>query len=105
MQHQPTHIPFLCTTWPAFAAELTAALNAYGEDRLTDQVERLRIVEVCGCTDDFCQSFYTKPKPAGAYGDGHRNVCLDAPWPGFLVLDVVDDDIAYVEVLYRSPLR
>jgi hypothetical protein len=33
-----------------------------------------------------------------------RDVCLDPPWPGHLILDVVHDNIAYVEVLYRSPL-
>jgi hypothetical protein len=38
------------------------------------------------------------------YGGGHRTVCLDALWPGRLILDVVHDDIAYVEVLYRSRL-
>lgn len=75
------------------------------EDRLAEHAGRLRIVDVCACGDDFCQSFYTGPKPAGAYGDGHRNVCLDAPWPGYLILDVVDDNIMYVEVLHRSPLR
>jgi hypothetical protein len=37
-------------------------------------------------------------------GDGHRNVCLDPPWPGELILDVVQDDIVYVEVLYRPTL-
>ncbi|MEV0568272.1 hypothetical protein [Dactylosporangium sp. NPDC050588] len=96
--------PLLRTTWPVFTAELAAALAAEGEDRLTDQVDRLRVVEVCGCGDDFCQSFYTAAKPAGAYGVGHRNVCLDAPWPGYLILDAVHDEIMYVEVLYRSPL-
>ena len=96
--------PSLHTTWPTFTTELAAALNARGEYRLADQAQQLRIIEACGCGDDFCQSFYTAPKPAGAYGDGHRNVCLDAPWPGYLILDVVNDDIVYVEVLYRSPL-
>lgn len=59
---------------------------------------------MCGCEDDFCQSFYTAPKPTGAYGDDHRNVCLDPPWPGDLILDVAHDSIAYVEVLYRARL-
>jgi hypothetical protein len=85
--------PLLFTTWPIFTTELAAALDACGEDRLTDQIERLRIVEVCGGGDGFFQSFYTRPKPAGAYRNGHRNVCLDAPWPGYLILDVVHDDI------------
>jgi hypothetical protein len=48
--------------------------------------------------------FLHRPTPAGGYGDGHRNVSLDPPWPGYLVLDVVHDDVAHVEVLYRAPL-
>lgn len=105
VENQSAQAPCLRTTWPIFTAELAAALSACGEDRLTDQVARLRIVEVCGCADDFCQSFYTVPKPTRAYGAGHRNVWLDAPWQGYLILDVVHDDIVYVEVLYRSPLH
>jgi hypothetical protein len=68
-------------------------------------VDRLRIVALCPCEDDFCQSFYTAPKPAGAYGLGHRNICLEPSWPGHLILDVVHDDIVHVEVLYRRPLN
>jgi hypothetical protein len=75
-----------------------------GEAELREQVERLPIVEVCSCDDDFCQSFHTAPTRPGPYGNGHRNVCLDAPWPGYLILDVVHDTIVYVEVLYRSQL-
>ncbi len=67
-------------------------------------METLRVVARCGCGDDFCQSFYTAPKPDGAYGPGHRNVLLDPPWSGMLILDVVDGLIAYVEVLDRDPL-
>lgn len=36
----------------------------------------------------------------GAFGVA----ALDPPWFGYLVLDVVHDNIAHVEVLYRSPL-
>jgi hypothetical protein len=57
------------------------------------------------CGDDFCQSFYTAPKPAGAYGTGHSNICLDPPWPGYLILDVLHDDIVHIEVLHRTPLN
>src|SRR5690348_5248450 len=96
--------PLLRTTWPIFAAELTAALDVHGEAELTEQVECLRIVEECSCGDDFCQSFHTAPKRPGPYGAGHRNVCLDAQWPGYLILDVVHGRIMYVEVLYRSQL-
>jgi hypothetical protein len=31
-------------------------------------------------------------------------VLLDPPWSGMLILDVVDGQIAYVEVLDRDPL-
>jgi hypothetical protein len=34
--------------------------------------------------------------PPGAYGDGHRNICLDPPLPGHLILDVVHDNIAKI---------
>jgi hypothetical protein len=71
--------PLLAGTWPTFAAELTAALGSAGEGRLARQVDRLRVVEVCGCGDDFCQSFRTGPKPSRTYGDGHRNVSLVRP--------------------------
>ncbi|SNT64248.1 hypothetical protein SAMN05421812_116169 [Asanoa hainanensis] len=93
--------PLLRATWPVFAAELATAL---AEPGLKAQVDRLRVVEPCGCGDGFCQSLYTAPKPTGPYGAGHRCVPLDAPWPGFLVLDVVGADIVYVEVLDRPPL-
>ena len=56
------------------------------------------------CTaDDGRQSFRTAPKPVGPYGAGHRNICLNAPWHGHLILDVIHEDVGYVEVLYRSP--
>jgi hypothetical protein len=105
VDNHPAQAPLLSTRWPVFAAELVAALLAEGEDRLAEQVGRLRVVELCGCGDDFCQSFHTGANRAGAHGEGHRNVWLDAPWPGYLILDVVHDEIRYVEVLYRSPLR
>ena len=104
MSLTPTEAPLLLETWPTFAAELQAALDAYGEPALTEQVERLRIIEACSCGDDFCQSFYTAPKPVGAFDAGHRTVPLSSPWQGYLILDVVNDDIVYIEVLYRSPL-
>ena len=105
MDVQPPQAPLLRTTWPIFATELAAALDACDEAQLREQVERLRVIEMCSCGDDFCQSFHTAPVLPGPYGEGDRSVCLDAPWPGYLILDVVDDDIVYVEVLYRPPLR
>lgn len=48
--------------------------------------------------------FYVLPKPAGAYGPGVRIVSLE-PARGFLILDVVNDKIAAVEVRYRDEIR
>nr|BFE59489.1 hypothetical protein GCM10020063_040150 [Dactylosporangium thailandense] len=100
----PAEAPLVHARWPIFATELAAALRAHGDDSLIDQVKNLRVVQTCGCGDDFCQSFSTAPRPVGGYGKGHRTICLDPPWPGYLNLDVVDNDIVNVEVLYRSPL-
>ena len=90
--------------WPTLAAQLRTALLIGQETTLAASVDSLSVVGLCSCGDDFCQSFYTGPKPDGAYGPGHRNVLLDPPWAGYLILDVVDDEIVFVEVLYRTPL-
>jgi hypothetical protein len=90
--------------WPILAAQVAAAWRSADEPVLADLWHDARIVEQCGCRDDFCQSFYTEPRPEGAFGPGHRNVALNTPWPGYLILDVVGEKIMYVEVLYRSPL-
>jgi hypothetical protein len=96
--------PLVSAQWPHLAAELVTALREEGENDLADRVDTLRVLQQCGCDDDFCQSFYPAPEPTGAYGPGHRNVCLSSSEPGYLILDVVDDAIMYVEVLYRPPL-
>ena len=96
--------PLVSEKWPHLGAELATALGDEGESDLANQVDTLHVLERCGCADDFCQSFYTAPKPTGAYGSGRRNVCLSPFKPGYLILDVVNDAIMYVEVLYRPPL-
>lgn len=90
--------------WPVLAGELRAALLTADEIELADQVVELVVVQPCSCDEDFCQSFYTAPPPDGPYGPGHENVVLDPPWSGELVLDLLDDRIRYVEVLFRRPL-
>lgn len=59
---------------------------------------------MCDCGDDFCQSIYTAPKPASTWGPKLRNVTPPCPWPGMLVLDVVDEHITYIETIDRHPL-
>ena len=100
----PDEPSLVSVEWPHLAAELATALREEGEHDLANQVGALRVLARCGCDDDFCQSFYTAPKPTGTYGSGHRNVGLSPSKPAYLILDVVNDAIMYVEVLYRPPL-
>lgn len=89
--------------FPEFVGELVDLLHAEGENGLAASVPFLRLTEWCPCSDEFCKSFYTAPPPKGAYGDGHRCVSL---WPGdsMIVLDVVHDEIQFVEILHRDSL-
>jgi hypothetical protein len=96
--------PSLADTLPAFATELRQLLEEQGESELAAQVSSLRIFEPCRCGDDIRATFYTQPKPDGAYGFGHRNVPL-MPEDGMLILDVVAQEIACVEVLDRPDVR
>jgi hypothetical protein len=94
----------LAETLPEFAQELQRLLQTQ-KPELAVQVPILKIVEGCGCGDGFCASFYTQPKPNGAYGHGHDTLLLDTEAPGMLILDVVDGVISFVEVLYRPDVR
>jgi len=94
----------LTRTLPAFASELELLLSEEGEHELASQVSTLEIIDRCRCGDDFCSSFYTQPKPEGAYGPNHRSLVLDAA-EGMIILDVVSGLIAYVEVLNRDDVR
>ena len=84
--------------FPALSMELQQLLGERGESGLAAQVPELSVIERCRCGDDVL------PKPAGAYGPGLRIVSLE-PARGFLILDVVNDKIAAVEVLYRDEIR
>jgi hypothetical protein len=90
--------------FPALSTELQDLLVRQSEPQLAAQVQELSLIERCRCGDDFCGTFYVLPKPTGAYGPGHRNVSLE-PERGMLILDVMNDKIAAVEVLYRDEIR
>lgn len=97
--------PLLADALPEFAAELRQLLVEKGESELAAQVPTLAIHDRCRCRDDICcGTFYTQPRPDGAYGPGHRNVAL-TPGEGMLILDVVDGVIMCVEVLDREDVR
>jgi len=102
--HRSDRRPILTNALPELADEIEELLRVKGEPDLAAQVGELRIVDRCRCGDDFCATFYVQPKPEGSYGPGHRNIDLK-PDTGMLVLDVVDERIAAVEVLHRDDVR
>jgi hypothetical protein len=104
MPIQTENRPLLADTLPEFAAELRQLLIEKGEAELASQVLSLAIHDRCRCGDSFCSTFYTQPKPNGAYGPGHRNIAL-TPDEGMLILDVVGEEIMCVEVLDREDVR
>jgi len=94
----------LVDLFPELSAELEQLLLKQGESELARQVSTLSVVDRCRCGNDFCGMFYVLPKPNGAYGPDHRNVSLD-PEQGMLILDVVAERIAAVEVLDRDAVQ
>lgn len=94
----------LVDVFPDLASELRAGLVADGDDDLAVQVDDLLITDVCRCDDSFCTSFYTGPRPDGAWGPGLRNVLPEVA-SGMVIVDVVDGVIRYVEVLDRATMR
>jgi hypothetical protein len=99
----PVH-PLLIGTLPKLAHELENLLAEQGESELAAQIRDLSIFDRCRCGDDFCATFYTQPKPEGSYGSNHRCVEL-TPIKGMLILDIVDDRIMKVEVLFKDEIR
>jgi hypothetical protein len=100
----PSYPTPLITTLPSLAIELEELLVEIGESESAAQVASLQIVDRCRCGDDFRATFYTQPMPIVSYGPNHRNVLL-IPQKGWLILDVVDDRIMCVEVLYRDEVK
>ena len=96
--------PLLHERLPELARELEQCLNSAGENFLAGSIQTLHIYGACECSDITCGSFYTGPKPEGAFGPGHRNILLD-PTKGMMILDVVDDVIGYVELIDRPDIH
>ena len=74
MNQQTEKRPLLTDTLPAPATELRPTSRRASRTRIgctgagTDDSDR------CRCGDDFCATFYTRPKPEGSFGSGHRCV-------------------------------
>lgn len=94
----------LVDQFPELASELGELLQGNGEERLAQTIGDLSVVDRCRCGDEFCATMYTLPRPLGAWGEGHRNAALN-PQKGFLIVDVVHERIAEIEVLYRDEIR
>lgn len=89
---------------PELSKELRSLLKAQGEIVLAEQIPSLRIFERCRCEEDSCETIYTVPGPTKNWGPKHRNIDLDAS-EGLLILDVVDQEITCIEILYRDDVR
>lgn len=106
MNQQSEKRPLLADILPGFAVELRQLLVEVGEPELAAQVSELSIFDRCRCGDDVCcGTFYTQPKPKGSFGPGLRNLRLLPDDGALLILDVVDGEIACVELLDRPDVR
>ncbi len=93
--------PLIVDIVPELTAEIERELRSSGETELADQVPGLRMTKSCGCRDAFCSSFYTGTYPKEDWGGDRR--C--AAFSHQLILDILDGDIGFVEVLFRDDLR
>ena len=101
---QTTMSTTLTNALPAFAEELECYLRNQGHADLAAQISTLPLVDRCRCGDDFCATFYTAARPAGAYGPGHSNLEVESG-DGMIILDLVDGGIRCIEVLFRPDVQ
>ena len=90
--------------FPDLSHELRALLSNTGDAGLVAQISELKLIDRCRCGDDFCATIYTQPKPTKSFGPSHRNIPL-SPTKGMIILDVVENNIACIEILYRDEIR
>lgn len=88
---------------PDFADEIEQSLIADGLADLANQIESLQIVDTCRCDLTNCSTFYTAPKPDGAYPN-HECVVIESK-AGMVVLDISNAAIVCVEVLDRPDVQ
>jgi len=91
--------PLLRERAPAFSAELEEALRSEGRPELADQVATLRITALCACEVDGCASFSTALPMKRWF---RRGALVSA---GDLVVNTIDGEIVFVEVLDRPDVR
>ncbi|HEY6293388.1 MAG TPA: hypothetical protein VI455_17695 [Terriglobia bacterium] len=71
---------------------------------MADTVPSSAVVEHCTCGEDFCATMYTVRPPPDPWGRNHRNVSLH-PKVGYLILDMLDQEITGIEALFRNEIR
>jgi hypothetical protein len=96
--------PRFVEVFPEFASELEELLIKANDPDLAAQIPELSIVRRCRCEDDFCATFHTQYEPQRRSGLNFRHLELQ-PKAGMIILDVVSENIAEVEVLYRDDVR
>ncbi|MGE5682604.1 MAG: hypothetical protein ACM34K_17185 [Bacillota bacterium] len=96
--------PLLKEALPELASELYDLLMKKNAKILAQQIDSLRIVELCNCGGEFCSTFYTLPKPNDRWDGELYSVELERK-NGIIVLDVVDNKIAQVEILFRNDIK
>ncbi|MFE3196491.1 hypothetical protein [Embleya sp. NPDC059237] len=96
----------LSEVFPEFYIELIRLLHEESEHSLAGDLHMVRFHDWCECTDDFCQSFRTAPAPDGAFGPGHRTLCLLGEKDNAMInIDLVHESVAYIEVIGRPKLK
>lgn len=104
MSRHPGKAILLRSILPEFCVELEQLRKEENESGFAAQASGLVVVDLCGRGDGFYASFYTQPKPEGAYQPDARTILLD-PAKGTVNVDIVAGRIAYVEVLHRNEIR
>jgi hypothetical protein len=91
--------PLVCVVLPGLAAELERSLEELGRPELARQIGSLRIWAVCPCEVEGCGSFFTA-LPMKRWFRRGKEVPV-----GDLVVNTIDGDIVFVEVLGRPEVR
>ena len=91
--------PLVADVLAGLAAELERSLRELGRPELARQIGSLRIWAVCPCEVEGCGSFYTA-LPMKRWFRRGKEVPV-----GDLVLNTIDGDIVFVEVLGRPDVR
>ena len=93
------HRPLVRDVLPGLADELERSLGELGRPELAQQVRSLRLWAVCSCEVEGCGSFYTV-LPMKRWFRRGKEVPV-----GELVVNTIDGDIVFVEVLGRPDVH